>query len=375
MTDHSSLEDRVRRALSTVADQPLPPAPPAFVPSADARGGRPVRALSLALLVLAVVAAAILALIYGPRSGGGTPRPASLPTIIHRDPANFVLVNSGDLEIASAKTGQMVKDLGPIAHYTNNGFALSPDGQYVYVTITGNRSTAIERINLSNGQPTPFAAGEQPSISPNGRFIAFGAGPLSANLSIRDLKSGTSRSINLRTLLGTQTDLLNASITWLGSGSQVVVVPGGVGNDLMPGTTTTTPRPGSCSALSISQTCLIVVNASIGHPLSARRVVLNGLKASDAVVAASGRSDLVMASYGTTHTSIYKAVVGSGSGSFSRLYSLPQVLPVAFGPQGAELFYLKGHGPVALWLGDVTQHGLERSRMLNAKVALEGLSW
>jgi hypothetical protein len=375
MIDHSSLEDRVRRALSTVADQPLPPAPPAFDPSAAATGGRPVRALSMVLIVFAVGVAAVLALIYGPHSGGGTPRPASVPTVIHRDPANFVLVNSGDLEIASAKTGQIVMNLGPIANYTNNGFALSPNGQYVYATINGNRSTAIERINLSNGQPTPFAAGEQPSISPNGRYVAFGTGPRSAILSIRDLKSGTSRSMNLRKLLGPQTDLLNASITWLGNGSQVVVVPGGVGSDLMPGTTTTTPPSGSCSALSISQTCFIVVNASTRHSLSARRVVLNGLNASGAVVAASGRSDLVIASYGTTHTTIYEAVMGHGSGSFSRLYSLPQVLPVAFGPQGAELFYLKGHGPVALWLGDVTQHGLEHSRMLNANVALEGLAW
>jgi hypothetical protein len=374
MTDHSSIEDRVRQTLTTVAAQPLPPAPLGFNSAAGSAGRRPVKSLSVALVVGAVVVAVVLALIYGPHSGGGgTPRPGSVPTTSHRDPANFVMVDSGDLEIESAKTGQLVKNLGPIANYTNNGFALSPDGRYAYATITANRSTAIERIDLTNGQPTPFAAGEQPSVSQDGRFVAFGAGSLSADLSIRDLKTGTTRSINLRKLLGPQTDLLNASITWLGNGSQVVVNPGGVGNDLMPGTTTTTPLSGSCSALSISQTCLIVVSTSVGHSLSARRVVLNGLRTSQFVVAASGTTDLVLASYFASHSLVYKVVLSSDSASFSRLFSLPRALPVAFDRQGTELFYLKGHGP-ALWVAEVTPHGLERSRMLNAHAALEGLA-
>jgi hypothetical protein len=374
MTDYSPLEDRVRRTISSVAEQPLPPAPLPFDPATQSTAGRSARSLSVALVVVAVVTAVTLALIYGPHGGGGAARPAYVPTTHDRDPTNFILVNAGDLEIESATTGQLVKNLGPISNYTNNGFALSPDGQYAYATATSCTSRCeivIERIDLTDGGVTPLAVGEQPSISQNDRFVAFGAGPLSADLSIRDLKTGTTKSINLKRLLGTQTDLLNSSITWLGNGSELVVVPGGVGNDLMPGTTTTAPLSGSCSALSISQTCLIVVNARNGHPFGARRVVLNGLRSSQFVVAASAHSDLVMAGDGM----IYRVAISSHSVSYSRLFSLPSVLPVAFDPQGAKLFYLKGHGPVALWLGEVTQHGLERSRMLNANVDLGSLAW
>jgi hypothetical protein len=75
MTEHSAIEDRVRRTLRTVAEQPIPSGVPSFNgTSASAR--RPVQ-MGAVLIVAAVVVALVLALIYGPHSGSGTPRPAS----------------------------------------------------------------------------------------------------------------------------------------------------------------------------------------------------------------------------------------------------------------------------------------------------------
>jgi hypothetical protein len=379
MTENSSVEDRLRRTLKAIGEQPIPPAPLTFDPGGGSAQHHPVRIVSVALVLVVVVGGLTLALVYGPHSGvGGESKPVPTPVTSTRYPANFVLINSGDLEIDSAKTGQLVKNLGPIAGYTNNGLALSPDGQYVYLTVIKSRSIAIERIRVDSGQETPFADGEQPSISPNGRFVAYGAAPTtsSKNLIVRDLTSGTTRSMNLQKLLGGQTDLLNASIKWLGNGSQIVVLPGPVLNTLMPDTTTTTPSPGSCSVTSISQTCLIVVNVPVGHPLTARRVMLNGLRSTNFVTGPSGRSGLLIAAgSGTSRAVVYKVDVSSSSSTFNRLFSLPPVLPEAFDSRGTELFYLKGHGPVALWLGDVTRHGLENARRLNADVSLGSLAW
>ncbi len=304
--------------------------------------------------------------------------PATASTVAtHTVPPDFVLANGSgsDIQLESASTGALVKDLGAVQGYTNNGLALSPDGQDVYVTANKPGSLVIERIRVANDQETFVADGEQPAISPSGTFLAYGTGSEgSEELVVRDLMSGTVRTVSLQKLLGGQTDLLNATITWLRNSSTIVVLPGEVANDLM-GEPIPPPVPGSCSAVSISQTCLIVVHAGTGDKFTAKRVILRGLERADIVAGASGSRDLVMAAFGARHTVLYRADVTEGAGSVIRLFSLPPDLPVAFDAQGSQLLYLIGHGPVALWLAQVTSHGLKNARMLNANVAEAGVAW
>ena len=82
-----------------------------------------------------------------------------------------------------------------------------------------------------------------------------------------------------------------------------------------------------------------------------------------------------MAAFHGGHTDMYEAQVTRRRASAIHLFSMPAVLPVAFDARGTKLFYLVGHSPVALWLADVTPHGLDNARMLNANVALAGLAW
>ena len=86
MTEHSAIEDRVRRTLRTVAEQPIPRAVPLFDGSGASARRRPVGMLGVALVVAAVVVALVLALVYGPHSGGGTPRPAAESTHLTKLP-------------------------------------------------------------------------------------------------------------------------------------------------------------------------------------------------------------------------------------------------------------------------------------------------
>jgi hypothetical protein len=235
---------------------------------------------------------------------------------------------------------------------------------------------AIERLSVADDTQTFVADGEQPSISPDGRLLAFGTGPGppgTQTLVVRDLTSGKDQSIGLRRLLGGQTDLLNASITWLGDGSKIVVLPGGVGNDLMGGAV---PRavPGSCSAVAASKTCLIVVSVRAGHPLTAKRVLLGGPPPGIWFIGASGSSDIVTMGFGGHHSGVYTADLRNGAKSFTRLFSLLPVLPLALRARGTELFYLVGHGPTALWLAKVTSDGLKDAKMLNADVGLSGFA-
>jgi hypothetical protein len=319
-------------------------------------------------------AAATLFLVAGSaRQATASPAHARVPSV--GASSNFVLATGSgpDFHIESASTGALDKDLGAVQGWTNNGLALSPDGQYVYVVVNRATTLAIERLSVSTGAETFVAEGEQPAVSPNSRLLAFGSGPSGSNtLVVRDLTSGKNQSVDLRRLLGGRADLLNASITWLGDGSEVVVLPGGVGNDLMGGPT---PRavPGSCDAVSANDTCLIVVSVRSGHPLKAKRVILSGLKYSD-VIGASGSSGLVTTAFDARHNAVYHADLAGGASSVIRLFSLPSVLPLTFGAQGTTLFYLVGHGPEALWTAKVTPDGLKDAHMLNANVALSALA-
>lgn len=317
--------------------------------------------LLAAVMVLAVVGATATPLLAAPSPS---------------DPTNFVVANGSgsDFQVESATTGALVKDLGSIPNYTNNGLTISPDGRDLYATVTGPPSLMIERVALSNGHESFVADGGEPSLSPNGHFLAYGTGPAgSQSLAVRDLGRGTTRTIDLAQVLGRQNDLITASIIWLGNGSRIVVLPGGVGNDLM-GETTLPPTSGSCSAVSTSATCLIVVDVKGGRPVRARRVVLKGLAAAYSVLGRAGSSGLVLAVFHSPGATLYSATV-SGQGALKRLFSIPSGLPVAFDPHGTTLLYLVGHGPVALWRASVTPHGLANANVLNANTSPAGLAW
>jgi hypothetical protein len=324
-------------------------------------------------LVGAVVMTLILASCGGTQS---TSLPAERPLPSVKDPPYFVLAteSGSNFEIELASTGALVKDIGAVPGYTSNGLALSPDGQYVYLTVNEHRSLMIDRITVANAKEAFIAEGEQPSVSPNGRLLAYGTGTgASGTLVVRDLESGLVRSINLSNLLGAQTDLLSASITWLGDGSEIVVLPGEVGNNLM-SNTTTAPLSGSCSAVSNADTCLIVVSFRAGHSFTASRIILNNLRPPDIVTGDSFSHGLLFASYGR-RTVVDEGYVTDSGGRFIRLFSAPPVLPIAFDARGTQLFYLVGHNPIALWIAEVTHHGLKHARLLNPNVALAGLAW
>jgi len=304
------------------------------------------------------------------------------------DPPSFAFVNMGatglswTVELRSPTTGQVVKVLATFGQsFTNNGFAMSPDGKYVYVTLIGRSSLLMERISVTTRKRTFVAYGDQPAISSNGRFLAYEAGN-SGDLAVRDLSSGQVRRIDLSALLGPSTDLLNATVTWLGDGSEIVILPGAEGIAGTGGTTTTTTQPspkGSCSAVAPTSTCLIVVHViAKGQTLTARRLVLpvffSGFVTTMAGDAAFSRS-LLFASLGAHQTLVNRVdFLGSGA-QVVRLLTLPTVFPVAFDPAGKRFLYLVGHTPPALWIAGFTARHLVHTHRLIADARLGAAAW
>ena len=204
------------------------------------------------------------------------------------DPPSFVLATlpaatlgrETVVALYSPLTGRVVRVLhtfGP--SFTNNGLAISPNGADVYVTLNQGPSLSLERISVATRQMTFVAYGEQPALSPNGRFLAYIVGTSEHELAVRDLVTGQTRVTDLAALLGRSEDLLNGTITWLGGGSEIVVLPGEQLVAYGPGATTTTEPPlkGSCEMVDASQTCLIVVHVAPNGVLGARQASGLGL--------------------------------------------------------------------------------------------------
>jgi DNA-binding beta-propeller fold protein YncE len=78
------------------------------------------------------------------------------------DPQNFVLINASDshVELVSPTTGAVVRGLGIVDGLTGNGLALSPDDGYLYVTVDRSPTTALDRINTTNGEVGSIGDGE-----------------------------------------------------------------------------------------------------------------------------------------------------------------------------------------------------------------------
>ena len=109
--------------------------------------------------------------------------------------------------------------------FTNNGLAISPDGGSVFVTLIGSSSLSIERISTRTGRRTFVAFGAQPTVSPNGRLLAYAAGREDQELSVRQLSSGKTTTFDLRPLIGDKASLLDGQIAWLSNGYEIALTP------------------------------------------------------------------------------------------------------------------------------------------------------
>jgi hypothetical protein len=87
-------------------------------------------------------------------------RPAATPI----DPPIFAVAQSQDLQVRSASTGKLVRDLG----VQTGAFSLSDDGSAIYYEALGGQLDPfpIDRIATVGGRPRQVASGEDPAISP-----------------------------------------------------------------------------------------------------------------------------------------------------------------------------------------------------------------
>jgi WD40 repeat protein len=194
MTD---LDDRVRSLLERRArDVAIDPAMPAKVASRSRRRRALVGAGGgLAALALIVGGAAALRTTPPQPEPGGRPTPTPAPS-------TFVGIRDRRILLVDAGTGEPIRVLVDRPDLGGGGGGLdlevSPDGTEVYFVPSGTPEL-IMRAPIDGGEPTLVAKGRKPTISPDGRSLAYvdcsspftGCGNA---IEVLDLESGDSRT-------------------------------------------------------------------------------------------------------------------------------------------------------------------------------------
>src|SRR6266567_868301 len=267
----------------------------------------------------------------GPALRGGTQpdRPAAAA-----DPPLVAVAGSSEhgsssrIELISPRSGRVAKVVARVA--TGNGFALSPDSRDLYV------------------------------VGPDGRQLAYATGLRFSKVAVRDLRTGRTRVIDLRSLLRNDGNLLNqGGISWLGDGDEVIAVPGLAASAAA---ARVTARAGAGKAggdqAPPGRQDLIVIKIRPGG-LAARRIVVPdpyqepfGVFSGDL----SQRRALLIARMGFGAAGTITRVSLHGGGYTARVIArLPRgVMPVVIAPRGDGVLYLVGQTPPVLWAAAIT---------------------
>jgi hypothetical protein len=297
-------------------------------------------------------------------------------------PPTFVVVTDGGLglrsqmSVYSSITGDLVRPLASFSDkaFTNNGLAYAPDGSAVYFTLIPQHnarrfSLRLMRLNVATGHETFVAEGAQPALSNDGTQLAYGASP--RGLAVRDLASGQTRTIGLGQL-GTAANLLNATIGWLGDGSDIAIIPAPTPWDLV-------GRPPKLHWCGTTQTRAVIVFVHVPAPpapMTADCVHLAG-RALDGSVALTGDSASPANVLAATDSYGDKTRVEriAETGAISRVLTIPNSLPLSFDPTGTHLLYLVGHSPPALTEASIANGQLINGPWRNPHLRLEALAW
>lgn len=389
----TELEVRLRQELQDMA-QRLAPAdlrplrePPARDPARRARWLAPVAAMAAIVSVFGG-----LALVHRPAGTTTAVRLNERP--VRSDPALVAVAGmsgsglSYTIVMMSPRTGRVVRVVARVG--TGNGFALSPDSKDVYVVGPAGKSIMIRQIAVATGRRRYVADGAYPAVSPDSRYLAYTTGGKFTEVAVRDLRTGSTRVINLRSLIGKDGNFLNGgTVTWLGDGSEILAVPGGVatfaGHTSVAGTASTAR---SSRAVPSSMRAVVVRVRPGG--LSARRISIR-VPPDPFFSVISGdlsrRQSFLMALEGSPATGTRKQVMGTltevslrGRGVVERrIARLPsQIMPVAIAPDGDRIVYLLGHRPPALWAATIRNGRLVgRHRLLtdSPKFEFDQAAW
>jgi hypothetical protein len=295
-------------------------------------------------------------------------------------PPTFVVVSDNgsrsQMSIYSSRTGRIVRSLASLSDraFTNNGLAYASDGSAVYFTLIPQHasrhfSLRVMRLDVATGRQTFIADGAQPAISSDGTQLAYGASP--RGLAVRDLATDQTRTIGLAQL-GRAGELSNATIGWLGDGSDVVIIPAPAAWDLV-------GHPPKLHWCGTPQTHAVIVFVHVPAspaPLTADCVHLAGRALGPAIALApspASPTSLLVATEPYGDKTVIETITQSGA--IRRQLTIRNSLPLSFDPAGTDLLYLAGHNPPTLTEATIDNGRLTNGPWRDRHLALGTLAW
>ncbi len=378
-------EQWLRRGPDKKAQRPAPAGPR---PRRE-RAGYTLRPPTQRLAPAAIVAVA--AVLAGPglaacgRAAGHAPpggRPAAADPPLVAIAGSSARGSSSRIELISPRTGRVAKVIPRVG--TGNGLALSPDSQNLYVVGPAGPAIEIRRISVATGKVSMVADGAYPAVSPDGRYLAYATGDRFSKVAVRDLRTGSIRVIDLRSLLGNGSNLLNqGAITWLGDGDEVIAVPGIPASAAAAGVTAGADgRTAGGDQVPPGRQSLIVVKIR-PDGLAARRIVVPDPYQEPFLVISGDLSQqraVLIARMGYAAAGTITRVSLRGHGYRARVIArLPRgAMPVVIAPRGDRVLYLVGHTPPVLWVAAIRSGRLTGQHRLltdNGKFGLDQVAW
>ena len=258
--------------------------------------------------------------------------------------------------------------------FTDNGLAYAPNGSAVYFTLipqshTGRFYLKLMRIDVATGRQTQIAEGAQPAISEDGSQLAYAAFP--SGLAVRDLANGQTRTVVLAQL-GAASSLLNATIGWMGDGTDIAIIPAPTPSDLE----ATAPIRHWCGTTQTYAVIVFVHVPAAPAPLTARCVHLLGPELGPVAMALAptprSPTTLQVATYANGDKTLVERITQSGT--VTPVLTIRNALPCSFAPFGTHLLYLVGHSPPKLSEAMISDGRLTPVAWLHP-IALGALAW
>jgi hypothetical protein len=291
----------------------------------------------------------------------------------------------GQVRLTSASTRRVVRTLRISAG--GNGIALAPDAGTLFVLEPNLRLT---QVTIATGKQVVIGTASYPAVSPDSKFLAYATGVAMAQVAVRNLDTGATRTISLLPWVGSDSSVLNqGGLTWLGDGSEVVAVsePDAIATGTSAMFKTMEPSPGTPGKNDCGQQdakaglCAVVINTT-ARQLSAHRFYVRGVPG-QAISALSGDLLAKRSFYlgaGQVYTKQIDRVSLDARGAVARkVAALPsRSIALAVAPDGDRVVYrLATAPPESLWIAAITDGKLTRRHLLltDARFQFDQVAW